>query len=67
MVMSCSLIHPYFNGLQKLKKTNNLLLADCRDLVHLFSYRSLQMWSANCRRFTSKKTNITLYLNNCKQ
>ncbi|KAJ0717384.1 hypothetical protein HanPI659440_Chr13g0522871 [Helianthus annuus] len=29
------------------KKTNPLLLADCRPLVHLFSCRCLQMWSAD--------------------
>ncbi|KAJ0511749.1 hypothetical protein HanIR_Chr11g0555561 [Helianthus annuus] len=33
---------------------------DCRCLVHLFCYRCLQMWSADCRRFTSGKTNNTL-------
>ncbi|MFS7957612.1 hypothetical protein Hanom_Chr07g00668401 [Helianthus anomalus] len=32
---------------------------DCRPLVHLFSCRSLQMWSADCRPFTSSKTNTT--------
>ncbi|MFS8015872.1 hypothetical protein Hanom_Chr15g01361831 [Helianthus anomalus] len=60
MVMSCSLIDPYFNGLQKglqKFKKDSLLLADYRDLVHLFSYRCLQMWSADCRCFTSEKTN----------
>ncbi|MFS7968565.1 hypothetical protein Hanom_Chr09g00799031 [Helianthus anomalus] len=31
-----------------------------RGLVHLFCYRCLQMWSADCRRFTSEKTNSTL-------
>ncbi|MFS7920863.1 hypothetical protein Hanom_Chr03g00229801 [Helianthus anomalus] len=40
-------------------KTNNLL-ADCRHLVQHFCYRCLQMWSADCRRFTSEKTNSTL-------
>ncbi|KAJ0770583.1 hypothetical protein HanPI659440_Chr07g0259281 [Helianthus annuus] len=39
---------------------NSLLVADCRGLVHLFYYRYLQMWSADCRRFTSEKTNSTL-------
>ncbi|MFS7984521.1 hypothetical protein Hanom_Chr11g00987411 [Helianthus anomalus] len=41
-------------------KTNNLFLVDYRGLIHLFSYRCLQMWSADCRRFTSEKTNSTL-------
>ncbi|MFS8003569.1 hypothetical protein Hanom_Chr13g01215481 [Helianthus anomalus] len=43
-------------------KSNSLLLllADCRGLVQLFCYRCLQMWSADCRRFTSEKTNNTL-------
>ncbi|MFS7940382.1 hypothetical protein Hanom_Chr05g00463781 [Helianthus anomalus] len=45
--------------LQKLK-TNSLPPKDCRGLVHLFCYRCLQMWSADCRRFTSEKTNNTL-------
>ncbi|MFS7938702.1 hypothetical protein Hanom_Chr05g00442891 [Helianthus anomalus] len=45
------------------KKTNPLLLADCRHLVHLFSCRCLQMWSADCRPFTSEKTNNTLVQN----
>ncbi|MFS8018894.1 hypothetical protein Hanom_Chr15g01397471 [Helianthus anomalus] len=45
--------------LLQMKKTNNLLLADCRGLVHLFCYRCLQMWSADCRRFTFEKTNNT--------
>ncbi|MFS8025645.1 hypothetical protein Hanom_Chr16g01477541 [Helianthus anomalus] len=40
-------------------KTNSLLVADCRCLVHLFCYRCLQMWCADCRRFTSEKTNST--------
>ncbi|MFS8030325.1 hypothetical protein Hanom_Chr17g01532681 [Helianthus anomalus] len=35
---------------------------DCRGLVHLFCYRGLQMWSADCRRFTNEKTNSTLFL-----
>ncbi|MFS7994062.1 hypothetical protein Hanom_Chr12g01101451 [Helianthus anomalus] len=35
------------------KKTNPLLLADCRPLVHLFSCRCLQMWSTDCRPFGS--------------
>ncbi|MFS7975996.1 hypothetical protein Hanom_Chr10g00887321 [Helianthus anomalus] len=42
------------------KKTNPLLLADCRHLVHLFSCRCLQMWSADCIRFAAEKTNNTL-------
>ncbi|MFS7990978.1 hypothetical protein Hanom_Chr12g01065321 [Helianthus anomalus] len=46
-------ISVYFSRLLKLKKINNILLSDCRGLVHLFSYRCLQMWSTNCRRFTS--------------
>ncbi|KAJ0857376.1 putative 3-hydroxybutyryl-CoA dehydrogenase [Helianthus annuus] len=46
---------------QKLK-TNSLLLADSRDLVHLFCYRRLQMWSADCRHFTSEKTNSTVFI-----
>ncbi|KAJ0442747.1 hypothetical protein HanIR_Chr16g0812881 [Helianthus annuus] len=33
---------------------------DCRGLVHLFWFRCLQMWSADCRHFTSEKTNSTL-------
>ncbi|KAJ0666201.1 hypothetical protein HanPI659440_Chr17g0664221 [Helianthus annuus] len=41
------------------KKTNPLLLADCRPLVHLFSCRCLQMWSADCRPFPTEKTNRT--------
>ncbi|MFS7899873.1 hypothetical protein Hanom_Chr00s083960g01795611 [Helianthus anomalus] len=41
------------------KKTNHLLLADCRHLVHLFSCRCLQMWSADCRHFSAEKTNNT--------
>ncbi|KAJ0470616.1 hypothetical protein HanIR_Chr14g0720651 [Helianthus annuus] len=49
----------FISSLQKLKKTNSLLFADCRGLVHLFCYRCLQMWSADCRRFTSEKTNST--------
>ncbi|KAF5791457.1 hypothetical protein HanRHA438_Chr09g0406871 [Helianthus annuus] len=32
----------------------------CRGLVQLFCYRCLQMWSADCRRFTSEKTKSTL-------
>ncbi|MFS7994810.1 hypothetical protein Hanom_Chr12g01110471 [Helianthus anomalus] len=42
------------------KKTNSLLLADYRHLVQHFCYRCLQMWSADCRRFPSEKTNSTL-------
>ncbi|MFS7960822.1 hypothetical protein Hanom_Chr08g00707531 [Helianthus anomalus] len=42
-----------------IKKTNTLLLADCRHLVHLFSCRCLQMWSADCRPFPTEKTNTT--------
>ncbi|MFS7960762.1 hypothetical protein Hanom_Chr08g00706841 [Helianthus anomalus] len=42
------------------KKTNHLPLADCRHLVHLFSCRCLQMWSADCRHFPAEKTNNTL-------
>ncbi|MFS7952483.1 hypothetical protein Hanom_Chr07g00607471 [Helianthus anomalus] len=41
-------------------KTNSLFPTDYRGLVHLFCYRCLQMWSADCRRFTSEKTNSTL-------
>ncbi|MFS7946175.1 hypothetical protein Hanom_Chr06g00532931 [Helianthus anomalus] len=33
-----------------------LLFFDCRGLVHLFCYRGLQLWSTDCRRFTSEKT-----------
>ncbi|MFS7965608.1 hypothetical protein Hanom_Chr09g00764211 [Helianthus anomalus] len=40
--------------------TNSLLLADCRDLVQHFCYRCLKMWSTDCKRFTSEKTNSTL-------
>ncbi|MFS7996128.1 hypothetical protein Hanom_Chr12g01126211 [Helianthus anomalus] len=36
-----------------------LLNFDCRGLVHLFWFRCLQMWSADCRHFTSEKTNST--------
>ncbi|MFS7916225.1 hypothetical protein Hanom_Chr02g00174621 [Helianthus anomalus] len=32
-----------------------LLLADCRGLGLLFCYKCLQMWFADCRRFTSEK------------
>ncbi|MFS7917255.1 hypothetical protein Hanom_Chr14g01296461 [Helianthus anomalus] len=39
----------------EVKKTNPLLLADCRPLTHLFSCRCLQMWSADCRPFASEK------------
>ncbi|KAM0033578.1 putative phosphotransferase with a phosphate group as acceptor [Helianthus debilis subsp. tardiflorus] len=42
-----------------IKKPNPLLLADCRHLVHLFSCRCLQMWSADCRPFPTEKTNTT--------
>ncbi|KAJ0714976.1 putative 3-hydroxybutyryl-CoA dehydrogenase [Helianthus annuus] len=35
---------------------------DSRDLVHLFCYRRLQMWSADCRHFTSEKTNSTVFI-----
>ncbi|MFS8013211.1 hypothetical protein Hanom_Chr14g01330131 [Helianthus anomalus] len=38
---------------------------DCRGLVHLFCYRCLQMWSADCRRFTSEKTNNTKGTESC--
>ncbi|KAJ0622496.1 hypothetical protein HanIR_Chr01g0021331 [Helianthus annuus] len=41
------------------KKTNSLLLTDCRHLIHLFSCRCLQMWSADCRPFAAEKTNNT--------
>ncbi|MFS8020222.1 hypothetical protein Hanom_Chr15g01413021 [Helianthus anomalus] len=34
-------------------KTNNILLAGCGGLVHLFSYKCLQMWFADYKRFTS--------------
>ncbi|KAL4572440.1 hypothetical protein LXL04_019217 [Taraxacum kok-saghyz] len=47
-------------SLQMLKKTNSLFAADCRRLSHLFFCRALQMWSADCRRFDSEKTNSTL-------
>ncbi|MFS7984907.1 putative tetratricopeptide-like helical domain superfamily [Helianthus anomalus] len=50
----------YDKHLAEVRKTNSLLFANCRGLVHLFSYRCLQMWSADCRRFTSEKTNSTL-------
>ncbi|MFS8011740.1 hypothetical protein Hanom_Chr14g01312591 [Helianthus anomalus] len=30
-----------------------------RHLVHLFSCRRLQMWSTDCRPFTSEKTKTT--------
>ncbi|MFS7944544.1 hypothetical protein Hanom_Chr06g00513421 [Helianthus anomalus] len=32
---------------ERKKKTNSLLIADCRPLVHLFSCRCLQMWSVD--------------------
>ncbi|MFS7904019.1 hypothetical protein Hanom_Chr01g00030951 [Helianthus anomalus] len=38
-----------------LKNKHFFFLADCRGLVHLFCCGCLQMWSANCRRFTSNK------------
>ncbi|MFS7926560.1 hypothetical protein Hanom_Chr04g00298471 [Helianthus anomalus] len=41
------------------KKTNPLLLTYYRLLVHLFSCRCLQMWSADCRHFPAEKTNNT--------
>ncbi|MFS8029247.1 hypothetical protein Hanom_Chr16g01520121 [Helianthus anomalus] len=44
----------------EVKKPNSLLIADCRPLVHLLSCRCLQLWSADCRHFTSSKTNSTL-------
>ncbi|MFS7985138.1 hypothetical protein Hanom_Chr11g00994991 [Helianthus anomalus] len=44
----------------EVKKANSLLLADYRPSVHLFSCRCLQMWSVDCRLFTSSKTNNTL-------
>ncbi|MFS8021545.1 hypothetical protein Hanom_Chr16g01428671 [Helianthus anomalus] len=47
-------------GFCRSKKTNPLLLADCRHLVHLFFCRCLQMWSADCRPFPAEKTNNTL-------
>ncbi|MFS7952399.1 putative transcription factor interactor and regulator CCHC(Zn) family [Helianthus anomalus] len=47
--------------LQKLK-TNCFLLADCRGLVQLFCYRCLQMWSADCRSFTSGKQTTPKYI-----
>ncbi|KAJ0777886.1 hypothetical protein HanLR1_Chr02g0065591 [Helianthus annuus] len=37
----------------EVKKANSLLLTDCRPWVHLFSCRCLQMWSVDCRPFTS--------------
>ncbi|MFS7899455.1 hypothetical protein Hanom_Chr00s058760g01784221 [Helianthus anomalus] len=52
-------IFQFISAAHKLKKTNSFLFADCRGLVNLFSYRCLQMWSADCGRFTSEKTNIT--------
>ncbi|MFS8017752.1 putative non-specific serine/threonine protein kinase [Helianthus anomalus] len=42
------------------ERAHSLLLVDYRSLVHLFSYRCQKMWSADCRRFTSEKTNNTL-------
>ncbi|MFS7894868.1 hypothetical protein Hanom_Chr00s002160g01692831 [Helianthus anomalus] len=47
-------------GEEKGKKTNTLFIALRRHLVHLFSCRRLQMWSADCRPFASEKTNTTL-------
>ncbi|MFS7994346.1 hypothetical protein Hanom_Chr12g01104841 [Helianthus anomalus] len=42
-------------GFVEVKKTNPLLLANCRPLVQLFSYRCLQMWSVDFRPFASEK------------
>ncbi|KAL4564173.1 hypothetical protein LXL04_028226 [Taraxacum kok-saghyz] len=47
------------NSLQTLKNKQSFLTY-CRRLVHLFCCRELQMWSADCRYFNFKKTNITL-------
>ncbi|VFQ69580.1 unnamed protein product [Cuscuta campestris] len=33
---------------------------DCRPLAHLFSCRCVQMWSADCRPFSTEKTNSTV-------
>ncbi|MFS7962518.1 hypothetical protein Hanom_Chr08g00727551 [Helianthus anomalus] len=52
-------IFQFISEVCRSSKTISLLLADCRALVHLFSCRCLQMWSADCRRFTSEKTNST--------
>ncbi|MFS7965559.1 hypothetical protein Hanom_Chr09g00763671 [Helianthus anomalus] len=42
-------------------KTNSFFVGDCKGLLHLFFYRCLQMWSSDCKRFTSEKTNNTLF------
>ncbi|MFS7993473.1 hypothetical protein Hanom_Chr12g01094501 [Helianthus anomalus] len=49
-------------GFVEVKKTNPLLIADCRHLVHLFFCRCLQMWSADCKPFPAEKTNSTVDL-----
>ncbi|KAJ0576330.1 hypothetical protein HanIR_Chr05g0223141 [Helianthus annuus] len=45
---------------EKRKKINTFFITPHRHLVHLFSCRRLQMWSADCRPFASEKTNTTL-------
>ncbi|MFS7982720.1 hypothetical protein Hanom_Chr10g00966111 [Helianthus anomalus] len=45
-------------GVKRLE-SNTLFITPRRHLVHLFSCRRLQMWSADCRPFTSEKTNTT--------
>ncbi|MFS8003713.1 hypothetical protein Hanom_Chr13g01217131 [Helianthus anomalus] len=47
-------------GRREREKTNTLFITLRRHLVHLFSCRRLQMWSADCKPFASEKTNTTL-------
>ncbi|MFS7952479.1 hypothetical protein Hanom_Chr07g00607421 [Helianthus anomalus] len=42
-------------GVNLLKFGVNFQNCDCRGLVHLFYYRCPQMWSEDCRHFTSEK------------
>ncbi|MFS8027026.1 putative FCP1 domain, HAD-like superfamily protein [Helianthus anomalus] len=46
-------------GEEKGGKTNAFFITLHRHLVHLFSCRHLQMWSADCRPFAFEKTNTT--------
>ncbi|MFS7901397.1 hypothetical protein Hanom_Chr00s204790g01838911 [Helianthus anomalus] len=45
-------------GVKRLE-SNTLFITPRRHLVHLFSCRRLQMWSADYRPFASEKTNTT--------
>ncbi|MFS7931274.1 hypothetical protein Hanom_Chr04g00354061 [Helianthus anomalus] len=47
-------------GEEKGKKQTLFFITLRRHLVHLFSCRSLLMWSEDCRPFSSEKTNTTL-------